>query len=101
MAGGCVGGPLVFENNFVAQNRLRKLISKIEDSEPIAHEEFKMALEKYDWKFNKEILPKPIMRLDDDISSAIKKMEELERIYADLPGLDCPDLAVLPAVEPG
>ena len=41
----------------------RKLISKIEDSEPIAHEEFKMALEKYDWKFNKEILPKPIMRL--------------------------------------
>jgi iron only hydrogenase large subunit-like protein len=87
--GGCVGGPLVFENNFVAQNRLRKLISKIEDSKPIAHEEFKMALEKYDWKFNKEILPKPIMRLDDDISSAIKKMEELERIYADLPGLDC------------
>lgn len=87
--GGCVGGPLVFENNFVAQNRLKKIISGMEPAKPITREELEVAIETYDWKLHKEIPPKPVMKLDDNISSAIKKMEELERIYADLPGLDC------------
>ncbi|HZJ56908.1 MAG TPA: [Fe-Fe] hydrogenase large subunit C-terminal domain-containing protein [Clostridia bacterium] len=87
--GGCVGGPLVFENNFVAQNRLKNIISRMEPPAPITHEELERAIDRYNWILNKEILPKPIMILDEDISSAIKKMGELERIYADLPGLDC------------
>ncbi|NLN42573.1 MAG: 4Fe-4S binding protein [Clostridiales bacterium] len=87
--GGCLGGPLVFENNFVAQNRLKKLIAKMEPHELISSDEIEQAINQCEWKWNKEILPKPVMKLDDDIFSAIKKMEELERIYADLPGLDC------------
>ncbi len=87
--GGCVGGPLVFENNFVAQSRLKRIISKMPSAVPISPNELKKAIEKYEWKLYKEIPPKPVMKLDDNISSAIKKMEELERIYAELPGLDC------------
>ena len=87
--GGCVGGPLVFENNFVAQNRLQKLISKMKPYKPISPEEVEQAMSQCEWQWNKEVLPKSVMKLDDDIFSAIKKMEELQRIYADLPGLDC------------
>ncbi len=87
--GGCVGGPLVFENNYVAQTRLKRLISDLESIRPLDKDEVDRALEEYDWRLDKEILPKPVMKLDDDISSAIKKMEELKRIYSDLPGLDC------------
>ncbi|NLY60018.1 MAG: 4Fe-4S dicluster domain-containing protein [Clostridiales bacterium] len=87
--GGCLGGPLVFENNFVAQNRLQKLISKMDAPESLSSDQVKEAMKSCQWKWNKEILPKSVMKLDDNIFSAIKKMEELERIYEQLPGLDC------------
>ncbi|HZJ83196.1 MAG TPA: [Fe-Fe] hydrogenase large subunit C-terminal domain-containing protein [Clostridia bacterium] len=87
--GGCVGGPLVFENNFIAQNRLKKLINKMEHHLPMPQEEVNKALKKYHWQTDKKILPKSIMKLDDSIIVAMKKMEEMERIYESLPGLDC------------
>ncbi|NLI61632.1 MAG: 4Fe-4S binding protein [Clostridiales bacterium] len=87
--GGCVGGPLVFENNFVAQNRLKKLISKMDAGKPLSPEDVDRAVDTYNWRWDREIIPKPVMKLDDNILSAIKKMEELERIYSQLPGLDC------------
>lgn len=87
--GGCVGGPLTFENNFVAQNRLRQIISKMEPGEDLSQEEIMEAMEKYDWQLDQEIEAKPIMILDEDISKAIKMMAEIERINKELPGLDC------------
>jgi len=86
--GGCVGGPLVFENSFVAQNRVKKLVERMksindlkEDLDPIYYD--------FEWYLEKKILPKPVMKLDEDISIAIKKMEDMELIYKNLPGLDC------------
>lgn len=87
--GGCVGGPLVFENNFVAQARLKKLIHGMPSNQPLSQGEVDSTMKEYNWGLDKEILPKPVMKLDDNILSAIKKMDELERIYEDLPGLDC------------
>lgn len=87
-SGGCVGGPLVFENGFVAKNRIRKLAEKAK-GEDLSTEEVMYTKEKIQWYFEKEILPKPVMKLDDDITLAMKKMEAIERIYEGLPGLDC------------
>ena len=39
------------------------------------------------WKNDLE--PVYIMRLDDNFMVAMEKMQEIERIYAELPGLDC------------
>ncbi len=86
--GGCVGGPLVFENGFVAKNRIRKL-SEQAKGRHLSREEVVDAKEKIQWYFEKPILPKPVMKLDDDITLAMKKMEAIERIYEGLPGLDC------------
>ena len=33
--------------------------------------------------------PNPAMKLDDDFAVALRKMEQIERVLADLPGLDC------------
>ena len=86
--GGCVGGPLVFENAFVAQNRLKKLISKAQGT-PLLDREVEQQLNSLVWKYEKEVTPKPILRLDEDINVAIRKLEEMNKIYEGLPGMDC------------
>ena len=86
--GGCVGGPLTVENGFVAKNRIRKLSEKAR-GRPVPEDELREVAQKINWRLDEKILPKPVMKLDDDIVEAMKKMETIERIYESLPGLDC------------
>jgi len=90
--GGCVGGPLVFENSYVAKNRIKRMFDrsrelrtnrKIVDNFYDANEVSKICY------FEREIQAKSVLRLDDDISEAIKKAEMIEKIHSELPGLDC------------
>lgn len=85
--GGCLGGPLTFENTYVAKNRLRKLIDKLPKSKmgPADIQE----LTDEDVYTTKELEPNPALKLDDDISIALQKMRRIEEITAELPGLDC------------
>lgn len=85
-SGGCVGGTLNVENPFIAKARLRSLrkylpISRnhIEATEAISPDIF----------FTKEIESDTSSKLDDDRMAAIAKMSEIEKIYSDLPHLDC------------
>jgi iron only hydrogenase large subunit-like protein len=87
-AGGCVGGPLTFENGYVAKNRIRLLAKEIDNSPP-GEKEINYVKEHIDWRLKKDIIEKPVMKLDEDIVAAIQKMEAMERIYNELPGLDC------------
>lgn len=81
--GGCVGGALNITNSFVCGNRMENLPQT--DSEPPAP-----ALSAPDaLRWQKTIEYEPIMKLDDNLSEAMRKMEEIDRIYADLPKLDC------------
>ncbi len=84
--GGCVGGPLVFENGFVAKNRLRKLIEALPRTplnETIAD------LAAYDLQMSGCIEPNTAMQLDESLAEALRKLEQLDAIQKDLPGLDC------------
>lgn len=84
--GGCLGGPLTVENVYVAKTRLKKHIDEAKAAVNTGELQ-----ETYDeniiWTEN--IAYKPIMKLDDDIGIAMKKLEELEKINNELPGLDC------------
>jgi len=84
--GGCLGGPLTVENVYVAKTRLKKHVDEAK-----AAKKTEELQETYDeniiWTEN--IAYKPIMKLDDDIGVAMKKLEELEKINDELPGLDC------------
>lgn len=82
--GGCLGGPLTVANHFVSQARIQKLVQelparRIDDCAHIAsliH-------------ISQTLRPRPILPLDNDVSSAIRRMEHLEKLLEGLPGLDC------------
>ena len=89
--GGCVGGPLTIENPFIARNRMRTLAKGLPNSN-FSEEEIKAQIEMYENGFirlTEPIEPRAIMRLDDDISKSIKKMEMIKEMLNSLPGIDC------------
>ncbi|MBR6786513.1 MAG: 4Fe-4S binding protein [Clostridia bacterium] len=89
--GGCVGGPLVYENNYVAKNNIRKLVSAIKAKENINPVESVpvSVMNKYPLYMDAPIEPNPVMKLDDDIQVAMQKMERMNQLIDELPGYDC------------
>ena len=83
--GGCLGGPLTVENVYVAKTRLKKHIDEAREGNTSPLPE--IVNHDLDWTGNIEY--KPVMKLDSDMEVAIKKLEELEAINSQLPGLDC------------
>lgn len=86
--GGCVGGPLTFENPYVARSRIRSLSRNIKQKEPAA-EYAQQYIDDGSVFFKEPIKARPIMSIDDDMVAAMKKLEQIEQISARLPGLDC------------
>lgn len=87
--GGCVGGALTVENNFVARVKLRRLSENMGFESNVNPEDILAQYKKGYFNLNEKIEPKPSLKLDDDIARAIQKMELLEKTVKDLPGLDC------------
>lgn len=86
--GGCVGGPLTFENSYVARSAIRALMS----GSDLTHPDDRVGaayLNKYPIRAEKSIQPNSAMKLDEDIVEAMRKMEQMEEIVKSLPGYDC------------
>lgn len=81
--GGCVGGPLTAENNFVSRSRLHRICEKVENAE------LNIGKGTVNCFWDQPVVYRPVMNLDDDIIKAMEKMEEIDRIYELLPKLDC------------
>ena len=81
--GGCVGGPLTAENNFVSRSRLHRICEKVENAE------LNIGKDTVNCFWDQPVVYRPVMNLDDDIIKAMEKMEEIDRIYELLPKLDC------------
>jgi iron only hydrogenase large subunit-like protein len=86
--GGCVGGPLVFENGYVARNRLRLLVEGLPKESSIK-EKIACYAESPLVLASGQIKPRPVLKLDEDRVEAMHKMERMEGILKRLPGLDC------------
>ena len=86
--GGCVGGPLNFENNYVAKNAIRKLARGCTQEHPTENVPVSM-MTKYPLYFETPIEANPAMKLDDNLIVAMQKMERMNKILEDLPGYDC------------
>ncbi|MDD3412253.1 MAG: [Fe-Fe] hydrogenase large subunit C-terminal domain-containing protein, partial [Eubacteriales bacterium] len=70
--GGCVGGPLTFENSYIARNAIRTLMNGCD----IQHPDEKVNasyLTKYPLALTRTIAPNSVMKLDDDIVEAMRK----------------------------
>ncbi len=83
-SGGCVGGVLTVENPYVARARLKHLrqyrpVSTFHGDDALA--------EQAAWNAPVEYIP--AMKLADTMKEAMQKLSEINRITAQLPGLDC------------
>lgn len=86
--GGCVGGPLNFENKFVAKNRMRQITERMQPVSECPDDIVQASMQDC-IEFTQELEPLPVMQLDSNLAKAIEKMESMDKIYQELPELDC------------
>lgn len=89
--GGCVGGPLLIQNSFVAKNRIMSYVKKAENS-AMSKEDLDKYISMYEngfFRLTEKIEPKSVMSLDTDLLKSIQKMEMVTEIMKNLPGIDC------------
>jgi iron only hydrogenase large subunit-like protein len=84
---GCVGGVLNVENPFVASSRIRHIINT-EHNKVFHDHEIENMYNKGDFKVQ-PLEGRSIMKLSDNIRTALEKMKQIHKINAALPGLDC------------
>ena len=85
--GGCLGGPLTVENPFVANTRMEKVLRYHKNNEETREIVFDYS--SIDFLWERSIEPKQVMKLDDNVEVALKKMEQLVEIFDQLPNIDC------------
>ncbi|MGB9858191.1 MAG: [Fe-Fe] hydrogenase large subunit C-terminal domain-containing protein [Dictyoglomaceae bacterium] len=85
---GCIGGVLNPENIYLGKKRLLYWSKRVKEDKDFI-KEINNLLTISDILLNQAILPRPIWKLDEDMSKALKKMEEMREIVKILPGLDC------------
>ncbi|MEN2983409.1 MAG: [Fe-Fe] hydrogenase large subunit C-terminal domain-containing protein [Dictyoglomaceae bacterium] len=85
---GCVGGVLNPENKYLAEKRIFYWNKRLKEDKDFV-KEINNLINISDILLNHAILPRPIWKLDEDMSKALKKMEEMRKIVKLLPGLDC------------
>jgi ferredoxin len=86
---GCVGGALTVQNPYVARARVIRLTQSLGDDPVIDREEVLQRYQAGDYLMKLRIEARPLIPLDKEISRAITKMKESERIGSNLLGIDC------------
>lgn len=86
--GGCVSGPLTAENGYIAKMRIVELGKRQE--EKLKGKNFPpVSVEASELGWKKPVVYRDINNLDSDMKSALKKLQEIEKIYETLPKTDC------------
>ena len=87
---GCIGGPIVFENPFIARNRIRTQVLDMprENLETVVSDE-ELDSVRDEIGFDTEIESVDSLRLDTDFRAALTKMDRIAEVRKKLPGLDC------------
>jgi iron only hydrogenase large subunit-like protein len=86
----CAGGILISGNRFLTVERLR---NRAEEYMAREDDKVRKTTESFfdinEFAFLGNIEPRPIGKLDDEMSAALKKMERKRRLMCFLPGFDC------------
>ena len=81
--GGCVGGPLTVENNFVAKTRLKTIARSAKGPEEV----FELPDVNPMWEV--PVFSRQQSFLSNDMTVAMKMLSQIETLHDELPGLDC------------
>lgn len=83
---GCLGGPLNVVNPYIA---LKTLEHHVKSAKQKSLNDVSILKEYNEFYWDNNIIARPVLKLDSNINKAIEKLEKLEAINAELPGLDC------------
>jgi iron only hydrogenase large subunit-like protein len=86
---GCVGGCLTVENPYLARGKAIKLQQSLPAGCIVDRSEVEVAYRKKEYLMDEYLTGRPLRPLDEDISRAILKMKERDKVLADLPRIDC------------
>jgi Na+-translocating ferredoxin:NAD+ oxidoreductase RNF subunit RnfB len=86
---GCVGGCLTVENPYVARARIIKLSQRLPDGPVVIRDDIAQQYRAGSFRMDEPFSSRPLRPLDHEISKAIAKMKDRDRICDDLPGIDC------------
>lgn len=84
-SGGCVGGVLQVENPYAAKAKMKRLRKYL----PVSRSHVENPSDFSDASWNQEVEYSPVFTLGENMIDSLAKMEEAQKIYARLPGLDC------------
>ncbi|MDR2904246.1 MAG: 4Fe-4S binding protein [Clostridiales bacterium] len=87
--GGCVGGPLTIINSFIAKNNITRTEKCTKALSPDKKRQIDFTPDQISFGFNKAIEQVGVMKLSENMSEAIRKLEKIEEIYKKLPMIDC------------
>jgi hypothetical protein len=88
----CAGGVLTTENRFLTVERIKKRIRKMTAEQPSAEQNQDILNYEDELRrmiFIEEIKPRSMMKLDEDMGEAMKKMKLIRQIVQMLPMVDC------------
>jgi iron only hydrogenase large subunit-like protein len=88
-SGGCIGGPLTVENQFVAKHRMQQRLEKIKSEDAARGVTPVHSYPGLNVNVRRTIEPRLVMRLDEDVEIAMQKVQLIEETLKRLPGLDC------------
>jgi hypothetical protein len=86
---GCVSGALTVENPYVARARALRLQQSLPKRDLLATAELRARHDRGEFRTTAPFAVRPPRPLGRDIVAAITKMQERDRIAAQLPGIDC------------
>ena len=86
---GCVGGCLTVENPYLARGKAIKLQQSLPAGCIVDRREVEASYRKKEYLMDESLTGRPLRPLDEDISKAIIKMKERDRILWNLPRIDC------------
>ncbi len=88
-AEGCVGGCLTVENPYVARGKMIMLWQTLPAGPALDRDDVERRYREGAFLMDEPLASRPLRPLDEDISRAIAKMKQRDRIVATLPGIDC------------
>ena len=86
---GCIGGPFCLENPYVARHTSNLQRDRYEQSVTVNEAEVERRLKNKDFFLDRQILPRATAFFDTDLETSIKRIKERERVFANLPQIDC------------
>ncbi|NOZ61884.1 MAG: 4Fe-4S dicluster domain-containing protein [Calditrichaeota bacterium] len=86
---GCIGGPLVVINPYVARANIIKQAERYEREVEFDKVKVEQKFEQNYYSLEHPILPRPTSFFDSDLVTSIKRIKERDRVYKKLPHIDC------------